>query len=69
MISGLDDIIDLDVFAGSKYPVLFIQYLNLITGQAIACHASTAVDHVDLKILIKASVLLAVTLLENLFEK
>ena len=48
MISGFNDIIDLDVFAGSEDTVFLIQYLTLITGQTIACHASAAVDHVDL---------------------
>ena len=48
MISGFNDIIDLDVFAGSEDTVFLIQYLNLITGQTIAGHASAAVDHVDL---------------------
>ena len=32
MISGFNDIIDLDIFAGSEDSVFLIQYFNLITG-------------------------------------
>ena len=69
MISGFNDIIDLDVFAGGENSISLVQHLDLIAGQTIDCHASAAVDHVDLQILIKATILLAVTLLENLLEK
>ena len=69
MISGFNDIIDLDVFAGSEDTIFFIHHLGLIAGQKIAWHASAAVDHVDLQILVKAAILFAVTLLDNLLEK
>ena len=62
MISGFNDIIDLDIFAGSKDPVFLIQHLDLIAGQVITGHTPAAIDHVDLQILIKAAILFAVAL-------
>ena len=32
MISGLDDIIDFDVFAGGEDPIFLIQHIDLIAG-------------------------------------
>lgn len=69
VVSGLDDVIDFNVFTGSEDPIFLIQHLDMIAGQTIACHASAAVDHVDLKILVEATILFAVTLLDNLLEK
>ena len=69
VISCFDDIIDLDCFAAGNDPVSFVQQLDLIASQSIAGHSTVAVDHVDLDIVVKATVLLAITLLNQIFKK
>ena len=69
VISCLDDIIDFDCFAASDDAVGFVQQLDLVASQSVAGHTPIAVDHVDLDIVVKTTVLLAITLLDQIFEK
>ena len=69
MITRFHDIIDLDGFAVGEDLILLVKHLDLIAGKTVACHATVAVDHVDLQILIESSILFAVALLEKLSEQ
>ena len=69
VISCFDDIIDLDCFAAGDDAVGFVQQLDLVACQSIAGHATVTVDHVDLDIVVKTSILSAVSLLDQIFEK
>ena len=68
MISGLNDIIDFNVFASCEDSVFLIQYSHLIAGQTIACHTPATIDHVNLQILVEAAILFAIALLDKSFK-
>ena len=69
VISCFDDIIDLDCFAAGDDAVGFIQHFDLVASQSVAGHTPIAVDHVDLDIVVKTTILSAVSLLDQIFEK
>ena len=69
VVPRLDDVVDLDGLFVGEDAVCLVQYLNLIAGEPVTGHASVAVDHVDLQILIEATVHSAVALLNKRFEK
>ena len=69
VISSFDDIIDLDCFAAGDDAVGFVQQLDLVASQSVAGHTPIAVDHVDLDIVVKSTILSAVSLLDQIFEK
>ena len=69
VISCFDDIIDLDCFAAGDNAVGFIQHFDLVARQPVAGHAAVTIDHVDLDIVVKTTILSAVSLLDQIFEK
>ena len=69
VISCFDDIIDLDCFAAGDDAVGFVQQLDLVASQPVTGHSTVTVDHVDLDIVVKATILSAVSLLDQIFEK
>ena len=69
MISCFDDIIDLDCFAAGDDAVGFVQQLDLVARQPVAGHAAVTIDHVDLDIVVKTTILSAVSLLDQIFEE
>ena len=69
VISCFDDIIDLDCFAAGDDAVGFVQQLDLVASQPVAGHSTITVDHVDLDIVVKTTILSAVSLLDHIFEK
>ena len=69
VISCFDDIIDLDCFAAGDDAVGFVQQLDLVASRPITGHSTVTVDHVDLDIVVKTTILSAVSLLDQIFEK
>ena len=69
VISCFDDIIDLDCFAAGDDAVGFVQQLDLVASQPVTGHSTVTVDHVDLDIVVKTTILSAVSLLDQIFEK
>ena len=69
MISCFDDIIDLDCFAAGDDAVGFVQQLDLVARQPVAGHSTVTVDRVNLDIVVKTTILSAVSLLDQIFEK
>lgn len=69
VISCFDDIIDLDCFAAGDDAVGFVQQFDLVASQPVTGHSTVTVDHVDLDIVVKATILSAVSLLDQIFEK
>ena len=69
VISCFDDIIDLDCFAAGDDAVGFVQQLDLVARQPVAGHSTVTVDHVNLDIVVKTTILSAVSLLDQIFEK
>ena len=69
VISCFDDIIDLDCFAAGDDAVGFVQQLDLVASQPVTGHSTVTVDHVALDIVGKTTILSAVSLLDQIFEK
>lgn len=69
VVSCFDDIIDLDCFATGDDSVGFVQQLDLVASQPVAGHSTVTIDHVDLDIVVKTTILSAVSLLNQIFEK
>ena len=69
VIASLNDVVDFNGLFVGEDAVGLIQHLDLIASQPIAGHASVAVDHVNLQVLIEATVHSAVALFNKGFEK